>query len=107
MFYFVEDDKKVGKLPPKYLSIEGHEDCMGTIEKGSVTVVCLHSMQKENCTDEARKALVDLRNDMEDDYPGMELCDAEDYYSGMIFTKRFKKVYNFLYLLDINNSIKN
>ena len=38
-------------LPPTYLSIEGHKDCMGSRDMGDFTVACLHQVQPENCKD--------------------------------------------------------
>ena len=60
MFYFVDDVKKIRERPPKWLSIEGHKDCMGTKEIGSATFVCLPPDQPENCKDEAWKKLNQL-----------------------------------------------
>ena len=40
-------------LPPTYLSIEGHQDCMGSRDMGDFTVACLYQIQPENCKDVA------------------------------------------------------
>ena len=40
-------------LPPTYLSIEGHKDCMGSRDMGDFTVACLHQIQPANCKDVA------------------------------------------------------
>ena len=36
-------------LPPTYLSIEGHKDCMGSRDMGDFTVACLPQIQPTNC----------------------------------------------------------
>ena len=40
-------------LPPTYLSIEGHKDCMGSRDMGDFTVACLYQIQPVNCKDVA------------------------------------------------------
>ena len=40
-------------LPPTYLSIEGHKDCMGSRDMGDFTVACLYQIQPANCKDVA------------------------------------------------------
>ena len=52
--------KGIGMPTPKYLSIEGHKDCMGTKEVGSATFLCLHPIQPKKCKDEAWKQLNEL-----------------------------------------------
>ena len=53
-------------LPPKYLSIEGHKDCMGTKDMGSWQAVCIHRVQPKKCRNEAWKLLNELRGTDED-----------------------------------------
>lgn len=43
--------------PPKYLSIEGHQDCLGVHESGSYKSYCLPTQQPDYCSEEAWAAL--------------------------------------------------
>ena len=40
-------------LPPTYLSIDGHKDCMGSRDMGGFTVACLPQIQPANCNNVA------------------------------------------------------
>ena len=44
---------------PEYLSIEGHEDCLGTVDKGSFEASCLPSTRPDICIPPAWDLLQD------------------------------------------------
>ncbi|KAL3068975.1 hypothetical protein niasHS_015690 [Heterodera schachtii] len=49
--------KRVSVLPPKYLSIKGHEQCVDKFPTGSMYKVCLPAKKKYECAEDAWKAL--------------------------------------------------
>ena len=51
---------KIGDPPPKYLSIEGHKDCMGTKDMGTWQAHCVHQLQPQKCKDDAWEQLQQL-----------------------------------------------
>ena len=73
----------LGSLPPKYLKVEGHKDCMGTKDMGSWQAICLHLIQPEKCKDDAWTQLKGLTGTDE-----VLQCEEE----GMMFFARIQIV---------------
>jgi len=50
----------MGYLPPRYLSVPGHQDCLGTKQVGTWTEYCRPDHRLEGCSEEAYHTLFEV-----------------------------------------------
>uniref|UniRef100_A0A914I0Z6 Secreted protein n=1 Tax=Globodera rostochiensis TaxID=31243 RepID=A0A914I0Z6_GLORO len=60
--FCIDNSFVVGALPPQYLDIEGHEKCFHVQPSVTSDQLCLPAEKKEECSDNAWKALNELED---------------------------------------------